>query len=316
MASTLPPVSEILLKQFILERVLNEDPVTRQIILLGLLPAGPQKENQPAIIQLTKTAFGDGVNAVRDWIHGLSRVSVIDQNDVYGEALGWHSSTTEGEPGCKISLVLNATPEHIAKKTKQKPILIRETPQTYRDVMLPYIDSIPKKRIQWVYNILSHETESEKIVFEDASPTSGFIILPDFKWDRVTMSALYLVAIVHSEDIRSLRDLRKNHIAMLKNIRREAARSCEAKWGVGKAGLKMYLHYLPSYYHLHVHIVSAEMEGWPGMNVGHAHLVDDVISLLETEPEGVFERMTLTYTVTDLHPLAASLQLAQDQVAW
>lgn len=64
--------------------------------------------------------------------------------------MGWHGSITpEGEPDCKISLILNATPDHIAKKTKQRPIVVRETPETYRAVTLPYIDSIPKSRIQW-----------------------------------------------------------------------------------------------------------------------------------------------------------------------
>ncbi|KAG9038806.1 hypothetical protein FRB95_014355 [Tulasnella sp. JGI-2019a] len=282
MSSTLPPISETLLKSFVLERVLNEDPVTRHIVLLGALPTGLGGSNQPAIIQLHKTAYGNGADVAHDWILGLGRLSVIDQNDVYGEALGWQSSSSQGDPDCKISFILNATPEHIAKKTKQRPIVVRETPQTYQDVTLPYIQSIPEKRIQWVYNILSHETESEKIVFEDPSPTSGFVIVPDFKWDLVTIGALYLVAIVHSREIKSLRDLRKVHIDMLKSIRREAARSCEAKWGVGKGDLKMYLHYLPSYYHLHVHIVSAEMQGWAGMSVGHAHLLDDVISLYYT----------------------------------
>lgn len=36
--------------------------------------------------------------------------------------------------------------------------------------------------------------------------------------------------------------------------------------------------------HLHVHIISVEMEGFAGMNVGHAHLLDDVISLVSDAP--------------------------------
>jgi m7GpppX diphosphatase len=30
-----------------------------------------------------------------------------------------------------------------------------------------------------VYNILSHQTESENIVFEDPDPENGFVLLPD-----------------------------------------------------------------------------------------------------------------------------------------
>lgn len=30
-----------------------------------------------------------------------------------------------------------------------------------------------------VYNILSHQTESENIIYEDPDPERGFLILPD-----------------------------------------------------------------------------------------------------------------------------------------
>lgn len=114
-----------------------------------------------------------------------------------------------------------------------------------------------------VYNILSHETEAEKIMYEDPDPDTGFIVIPDFKWDLVTMSALYLVAIVHSKDITSMRDLRKCHVEMLKKIRREAVRACQEKWGVGREGLKMFLHYQPSYCESRVRIlVPGERAKW------------------------------------------------------
>lgn len=41
-----------------------------------------------------------------------------------------------------------------------------------------------------VYNILSHEKEADRILFEDPHPETGFLILPDLKWDRKTISTL------------------------------------------------------------------------------------------------------------------------------
>ncbi|KIO31829.1 hypothetical protein M407DRAFT_241602 [Tulasnella calospora MUT 4182] len=222
------------------------------------------------------------------------------------------SPSAEHDPDIKVSIIANATPLHIAKKTRQKQFLIRETPKIYRTIVLPYITAIPPERTQWVLNILSHKTEVEKIIFEDPSPADGFIVLPDFKWDCTTISQLYLVALVHASDIKSLRDLRKCHISLLKSIRREVARVSMEKWGVGQDSLRLFIHYQPSYYHLHVHAITLEMEGWKGMSVAHAHLLDDVISLLETESEGVFERMTLTYVITELHPLWDALRRAQN----
>lgn len=142
-----------------------------------------------------------------------------------------------------------------------------------------------------MYNILDHQTEADQILYEDPSPTEGYIVLPDLKWDRKTLSALYLVAIVHSRSLRSLRDLRREHLGMLRSIEGETYRIAQKTWGIPKGGLRFYLHYQPSYcesrtpFHLdgsisrsllkdqlHVHIVTVEYVGFAGMNVGQAHL--------------------------------------------
>lgn len=119
------------------------------------------------------------------------------------------------------------------------------------------------------------------------------------KWDLKTLSSLYLVSIVQDRTIRSMRDLRKCHIGLLKDIRREAARIVSEKWGLGNGSLRIYVHYQPSYCesrnfiyilyvfimkiidHFHVHIVNANYQaGMLGMTVGQAHLLDDIISLV------------------------------------
>ena len=121
------------------------------------------------------------------------------------------------------------------------------------------------------------------------------------KWDLKTISSLYLVSIVQDHTIRSMRDLRKCHIGLLKDIRREAARIVSEKWGLGNGSLRLYVHYQPSYCksrelahifyvffiimiiidHFHVHIVNANYQaGMIGMTVGQAHLLDDIISLV------------------------------------
>jgi len=37
---------------------------------------------------------------------------------------------------------------------------------------------------------LEHKKEVDKIAFEDEDPETGFVILPDMKWDGKTLSAL------------------------------------------------------------------------------------------------------------------------------
>lgn len=62
------------------------------------------------------------------------------------------SPSTDHDPDIKISIIANATPLHIAKKTKQKQFLIRETPEIYSSIVLPYITAIPPERTQWYLN--------------------------------------------------------------------------------------------------------------------------------------------------------------------
>lgn len=49
------------------------------------------------------------------------------------------------------------------------------------------------------------------------------------------------------------------------------------KYGVGSDQLRAYVHYHPSYYHLHVHFMHLCVDAGAGMAAGKAHLLDDVI---------------------------------------
>lgn len=58
---------------------------------------------------------------------------------------------------------------------------------------------------QWVYNIIDHKSEVERIVYEDIDPYDGFLLIPDLKWDGVQYENLYLQAIVRRRGIKSIR---------------------------------------------------------------------------------------------------------------
>jgi len=162
-----------------------------------------------------------------------------------------------------------------------------------------------------VTEILAGRSEQGKVLCS----SSEYIILPDMKWDLHTTGSLYLVAIARDSALRSLRDLRGDvHLGLLKSIRREAYRIVRERWGIGRGGLRMWIHYQPSYYHFHVHIANANYElSGMGMAVGQAHLLDDVISLLEVNPN-IFEVMTLTYGVGEHHGLYEPMKTAQNEV--
>lgn len=41
-----------------------------------------------------------------------------------------------------------------------------------------------------VFNILDGKKEADRILFRDDDPKTGFIILPDLKWDQTSANAL------------------------------------------------------------------------------------------------------------------------------
>ncbi|KAI0058633.1 scavenger mRNA decapping enzyme [Artomyces pyxidatus] len=288
------------IKDFSYERTLNEDPNTRSITLLGSFSSSLiENERDPAIIRIEKTAlpaFSDGL---------ISSVSCIDNTDIYTWLFGWLNQS-EDRPDVKINIVCPATEVHVRKYSKQQLCIFRETPLIYERIVKPYIDAFPASRTQWVRDIISGRSEAEKILFRSTSDIDGFLILPDMKWDLTTISSLYLVAITLSSDIKSLRDLQKQHIPLLKAIQRESSTVVKKRWGLDANQLRLFVHYQPSYYHFHVHIVNVNHTGFVGMVVGQAHLLDDIISLLELDlPDelSIFQRMTLTYGLGEQHGL-------------
>ncbi|KIK60433.1 hypothetical protein GYMLUDRAFT_168061, partial [Collybiopsis luxurians FD-317 M1] len=211
----------------------------------------------------------------------------------------------------KISVICPATDVHVKKYAKQESILVQETPELYHRITLPYINSFPLERTRWYEQILEGRAEQEKVLYS----SSDYLILPDMKWDLHTTGSLYLIAIARDPSLRSLRDLRGNvHLSLLRSIRKEAYRIVGEKWNIGRGGLRLWIHYQPSYYHFHVHIVNAnyELAGF-GMAVGQAHLLEDVISLLEVNPN-VFEIITLTYGLGEQHGLYEQMKVAQSEV--
>ncbi|PAV23534.1 scavenger mRNA decapping enzyme [Pyrrhoderma noxium] len=301
------------LRGFVLERVLNEDPVSHFVTLLGTLPSpvGPSA----AIVRIERLPFpSDHTDKI---IELLQDIKFIESTDIYSWLLAWFTKH-ESLPDAKINIICPATETHIRKYSKQLNSIVQETPELYATIVKPYIQSFPASRTQWVTNILTGVSEADKVLYrDDTSIEGGFLILPDMKWDLINVSTLYLTALTLKEGIYTLRDLRREHLPMLRGIRREATRIVKERWGLDAGSLRFYVHYQPSYYHFHVHIVNANFVGIPGMSIGQAHLLEDLISLIElSPPEGptLLEKMTFTYGLGEQHGLFESLKAAQKQI--
>ena len=124
--------------------------------------------------------------------------------------------------------------------------------------------------------------------------------MPDIKWDGKTNESLYLLAIVHQKGIGSLRSLNKDHLELLENVRSKSLKAIELKYGIKQSKIRAYLHYQPSFYHLHVHFTHIKLQilGIPERN----HQLNQVIENLKVDSD-FYRKATLQYAIKKNDPL-------------
>ena len=126
------------------------------------------------------------------------------------------------------------------------------------------------------------------------------------KWDGINIDSLYLVAIVYRDDIKSLRDLKPGDQQWLINIYNKIKSVIPGcyNYAVHPDELRVFIHYQPSYYHFHIHIVNVKHAGLGnGIAAGKAILIDDAIDLLNYLGPNGFMNKTITYVIGENHDL-------------
>jgi len=282
-------------------KVLMNDPKSKRVHILGKFKGS----DDDAIITMVKTPFSE--DSVRKLLTIDTTLELEFSNDIYGkyDALPKPCNNT-----ISTNIIKPATQKHINKYTQQLPYLLYETAHDYQQITKPYLEE-RNFSIEWVYNILEHKKESERIVFEDPNPETGFVLLPDLKWDAKQVEDLYLIAIVHTRGLRSIRELNATHLPLLKNILTKGLASIRSKYNVESAQIRAYLHYYPSYYHLHVHFNHLQYDVG-GHQVGKAHLLQDVIDNIENVAGDFYAKKTLPVTLFENDPLLKLLTTDKD----
>ncbi|XP_013774663.1 m7GpppX diphosphatase-like [Limulus polyphemus] len=285
-------------ENFHLTKILNQNSSTKSIFVEGRFG----NDIRPAVILLEKTSFVD--EAIKKMLCKDMTVKQQFHNDIYGSYEGFPSAEFNG---VKTTIIHPATEKHIQKYSSHPAYLVQETPEVYKNVIEPHIQS-QQFSMQWVYNILDHKSEADRIVFEDKDPILGFILLPDLKWDMKHIDNLYLVAICHRKDLHSLRDLTADHLQLLKSISEKGKQNIAKKFNIPEKQLRVYVHYQPSYYHFHVHFTALSFDA-PGSHVERAHLLDMVIQNIQMVPD-YYQKATLVYAMRENDPLYTKLQEA------
>lgn len=167
-----------------------------------------------------------------------------------------------------------------------------ETPEMYLKEVYPKVILQDK---EWMVKLLNKENESERILYEDDS----FIFIPDLtmhrndnlKHESHHAPAIHYLGIVKQKDILSLRDLTHEHIDMLRSIDKIGKSIISAKHNVPENQVRTYLHYRPSFWHLHIHFdISRTPNSFAGLDF--CHLLHNVIQNLELCPN-YYQKATL-----------------------
>ncbi len=220
----------------------------------------------------------------------LRTLKNLGANDIYAWYLAdsgvVEETNNDSFADLKINLIYPCTEKHIKKYSKQGVRLVTETPAIYTDHVRPYMQKQREEgRLNWVYNIIEGKKEVEDVISRTPfgeDPEGGLPAGSDLNWDRKTLDALHLLAIVERRDIWSLRDLKKKHIPWLRHMSSKVIdATIKAYPSIEADQLKLYVHYQPTYYHFHIHIVHVALEAGATQATGKAVGLESIIEQLE-----------------------------------
>ena len=174
----------------------------------------------------------------------------------------------------------------------------------YERITRPYILNHLEDH-KWVYNILEGKAEQDRFVTQVDDEKEGFVLVADLKWDMTTMENLYCLAIVQRRDLYSIRDLDQTHLPMLRQLQETCLTAIKEKFGVPRSLLRVYFHYQPAYYHLHIHFAHIRYQAGAPV-IGKSVAMNDVVQNITLSNE-YYKNATMVYYIKDGHALSTEL---------
>jgi m7GpppX diphosphatase len=110
--------------------------------------------------------------------------------------------------------------------------------------------------------------------------------------------------------IKSIRDLHASHLPMLENVKSKSLEAIESKYGLQPSQIRAFLHYQPSFYHLHVHFTYLRYDA-PGIFCEKSHLLSTVIDNIKLIPD-YYQRATISFAVREKDKLYQAIKDSQN----
>ena len=136
----------------------------------------------------------------------------------------------------------------VTKMRNSEKRIIRETYSSY----LKTLENRDPKKDKWIYNILDGVSEQKSILYKD----DKCIVIPTYMWDKTTIEKLHILCLPRDITLRSIRSLTAEHIPLLEHMKKVTIETIKNKYSLDECYLKMFFHYEPSTYHLHIHFVN------------------------------------------------------------
>mmetsp|Transcript_60912 Transcript_60912/g.113922 ORF Transcript_60912/g.113922 Transcript_60912/m.113922 type:complete len:304 (-) Transcript_60912:64-975(-) len=212
-----------------------------------------------------------------------SATATFFNNDRFYKQTGKHAADV-----C-VEVICPATKKDIDKRRKVVLHRCLETRALYDSITVPSTIQGAEKRDTWVANIILGKSEQEFVVPELSG--DGLTVVKDYKWQKVeVVDDLYYLCLFTDMSVRSLRDLREQHVPLLERVETNVVPGLAKKHGVDPSSLLAYVHYQPTFWYFHVHIVNCRHAMFSGEKGGENllltaldrfHKVDAILALLK-----------------------------------
>jgi m7GpppX diphosphatase len=180
-------------------------------------------------------------------------------------------------------------------------VLMAETPPMHaRNSVASFINQeVRRPSKQWIASIIAGEQEKDQVILR----TEEFVLLPDTErvnryWRSPATPAragkgkchaaprmtLNWLAIVNDLRVRTLRDLRGEHLPMLRRMLEGCMAEVEQLTGLPRDQVMAYVHYPPSVYQLHIHF-SYPYGQYCHRDAYRVHSLEGIINNLEIDPD-------------------------------
>jgi hypothetical protein len=170
-------------------------------------------------------------------IEKTMKVKKTMENDIYEK----YEATAIVDGELIICKDVSQMKQHVKK-------LLQEDHETY----LQTLENRDPKKDQWIYNIIDGISEQESILYRDEK----CIVFINYFWDGKDTDKLQLLCMPTDTNLRSIRSLDASHLPLLKHMKTVTLDVIREKYGLEEGDIKMYFHYEPSTYHLHIHFVN------------------------------------------------------------